>query len=190
MVALNQDHGGYGTISDQDDHVGSDSQVAFVDLGQGNIDSHATDDGANLPCLQGLEQEPSGWHGKVIHDDTDSDYLTEEERKSRAKKASEYIHEMYKAGIPFFTKRAIQDVVDQIDRIDRLLEETERTVDMTKERFTVQGLDGKEVAFRVQVGEAHGSKYGDWELVQYAVSHPPDPFVLSHDRYLRLTLKS
>lgn len=118
--------------------------------------------------LGGLEREPCYWGGRLCDDDENA-YLTDEESKVRARKAAQDIHQLYKAGVPFFSKVAIQELVRQFDRTNDWVRQLGRTAEMEREIFVLRGLDGKEVRYRMQTGEAHAVGDGRREFVKYVV---------------------
>lgn len=119
-----------------------------------------------LPSVDGLEREPINWSGTLCNDD----YLSEEQRKAHARKAIDDIHDMYKAGVPFFSKAAIQDLVRQMDRTTDLVRRFGRTAEVERERFILRGLNGEEARFRMETGEAQVVGDGRRELVKYVIS--------------------
>lgn len=133
----------------------------------------------NLPSLEGLENEPSNWTGTVVRDDNE-DPLTEDMRKARVQKAVKEIHELYKAGVPFFSKTAIQDIVDQIDRMNDLVRRAGRSATVERQRFIVRGLDGGEIQFQMETGMTEEVRDGSQELIKYVVCCRliPIPFVI------------
>lgn len=132
------------------------------------------EDQSILPSVDGLEREATYCAGKVVNNnDGENKYLSQEQRRARSKKAVEDIHELYRAGVPFFSKTAIQDVVTQIDRTNDLVGRFGRTAAMEMENFVFSGLDGNLVKFRMETGEAHDVQGGGRQLVKYVVYLSP-----------------
>lgn len=134
-----------------------------------NMSNNTILDEAMLPSVDGLEREPCNWSGTLCDDDGNA-YLSQEQRKARARKAIKGIHELYKAGVLFFSKAAIQDLVRQMDRTTDLVCRFGRTAGVESERFILRGLDGEEARFRMETGEAQDVGDGRRELVKYVVS--------------------
>lgn len=111
--------------------------------------------------------------------DDNDDYSDDEQRTAHVRKAVDDIHELYRAGVPFFSKAAIQALVDQFDRTNDLIRREGRTAAVERERFFLRGLDGKEVRLRMETGVAHEIRNERWESFKYVFSPFPNSNILS-----------
>lgn len=168
MVAGNHERISFGDRPGLENPEPFPSAAANVNAQDEMSRDHKPEGDIESLCLEVLDRE-AGYYGGRVMDDNDDERtsLSEEQRRSHARKASEHLHGLYKAGLPFFTKTAIQNIVHQFDQARHPVCRTKKPAEKNTEVFIFSGLDGKPVKFRMENEETVEVRNGKTESIKY-----------------------